>query len=131
VQVNAPHLSVDGMPLQASAFLVSDGRSFDFNFPLGYDVRTERWSTPESALNARRVDGRMADPIILGKIPQAIVPAVRKFAEQNQALFWEAERRKLHNEVAGLEREVEHNRGKLQEKERELAGVTGQLKGLR
>jgi hypothetical protein len=83
VQVNAPHLTVDGMPLQASAFLVSDRQSFNFNFPVGYDVRTERWSTPENALNGRLVDGRMADPIILGKIAQAIVPAVRKFAEEN------------------------------------------------
>jgi hypothetical protein len=31
----------------------------------------------------------------------------------------------------GEEREVEHNRSKLEEKERELAEVTGQLKSFR
>jgi len=43
----------------------------------------------------------------------------------------EAERRKVHNELASLEREVAYKRSKLEEKERELAGVIGQLKGSR
>ena len=131
VQMNAPHLTVDGMPLQASAVLVSDGQSFNFNLVHGYDTRTELWSTPDYALNARLVDGRAADVVVLGKIAQVIVPAVRKFAEQNQALFLEAERRKIHNEVASLERQIEHQHSKLEEKERELASVTEALKRFR
>jgi hypothetical protein len=39
VQVKAPHLTVDGMPLQAEAVLVSDGQSFNFN---SYRVRREK-----------------------------------------------------------------------------------------
>ena len=31
VEVNAPHLTVGGMPLSAYAFLVSNGQSFDFS----------------------------------------------------------------------------------------------------
>jgi hypothetical protein len=131
VQVNAPHLTVDGVPLQAEAVLVSDGRSFNFNLVQGYDARTERFSTPDYALHARLVDGRNADIVTLGKIAQVIVPAVRRFAEQNQGLFLEAERRKLHNELASLEAGVEHSRSKIGEKERELAEVTGELKRFR
>jgi hypothetical protein len=76
------------------------------------------------------VDGRDADLVVLGKLAQVIVPAVRKLAEENRALFLEAERRSIHNELASLERGIERNRTKLEEKERELAGVTGQLKGV-
>jgi Skp family chaperone for outer membrane proteins len=65
--------------------------------------------------------------VTLGKI--AIVPAVRKFAEQNQVLFLEAERPAMNNEVANLERELENKRAKLEE--RELAEVTEALKRLR
>ena len=67
----------------------------------------------------------------LGKIAQVIVPAVRKFAEDNQGLLLEAERRGLHNELASLEGEIENKRIKVEEKERELAVVTEALRGLR
>jgi Skp family chaperone for outer membrane proteins len=59
------------------------------------------------------------------------VPAVKKCAEQNQALFLEAERRAMHNEVAGLEHELDNKRAKLEEKERALASVTEELKRYR
>jgi hypothetical protein len=114
-----------------SALTVSDGQRFNFTFPAAYDSRSERWSTPHHALNVRLVDGRMADLIILGKIAQSIVPAVRKFAEENQALFLEAERRKIANELATLEHQIEHQRSKLEEQERELASVTEALKRFR
>lgn len=127
--VNGPHLTVDGMPLHAHAALVSDGRTFNFDLVQMYDSRTGRSSTAEHALHARLVDGRSADIVTLGKI--AIVPAVRKFAEQNQALFLEGERRAMNNEVANLERELENKRAKLEERERELAEVTEALKRLR
>jgi hypothetical protein len=129
--VNAPHLTVDGMPLHAHAALVSDGRTFNFDLVQIYDSRTGRSSTAEHALHARLVDGRSADIVTLGKIAQVIVPAVRKFAEQNQALFLEAERRAMHNEVANLEHELENKRTKLEEKERALAEVTEALKRFR
>ena len=87
LQVNAPHLTVDGMLLEASAVLVSDGQSFNFNFVQGCDSNTERWWTPDYALNARLVDGTAADLVVRGKIALIIMPAVRKFAEENQALF--------------------------------------------
>jgi hypothetical protein len=63
--------------------------------------------------------------------PKVIVPAVRKFAERNQALFLEAERRAMHNGVANLEHELENKRAKLEERERELAEVTEALKRVR
>jgi len=40
----------------------------------------------------------------------SIVPAVRRFAQENQGLLLEAERRGIHNELATLEREIENNR---------------------
>ena len=59
------------------------------------------------------------------------MPAVCKFAEQNQALFLEAERRAMNNEVANLEHELENKRAKLEERERELAEVTEAVKRFR
>ena len=41
------------------------------------------------------------------------MPAVRKFAEQSWALFLEAERRYIPNELAKLEGQLEHDRSKL------------------
>jgi hypothetical protein len=130
-QVHAPHLTVDGVPLQASAYLTSDGEPSKFNLIQTWDVKDQRFYTGQNALSARLVDGRNADLVVLGKLAQVIVLAVRKLAEENRALFLEAERRSIHNELASLERGIEHNRAKLAEKERELAGVTGQLKGVR
>jgi hypothetical protein len=118
VQVNAPHLTVDGVPLQVSAFLNSNGQSYEFSFVQQCDSNGI-WSTAPESLQARLVDGRMADIIVLGKLAQVIVPAVRKFAEQNWALFLEAERRNIHNDLAGLEAHIEHERSKLEQKERE------------
>jgi hypothetical protein len=93
VRVNAPHLTLDGVSLQASAFLVSDGQGSDFNFVQVLDTRTGLSSTPPHSLQARLVNGRAADIVVLGKLAQVIVPAVRKFAEQNWSLFLEAEGR--------------------------------------
>ena len=63
----------------------------------------------------------------LEKIAQVIVPAVRKFAQENQGLLLEAERRGIHNELATLEREIENKRVTLDERQRELAAVTEAL----
>jgi hypothetical protein len=41
-----------------------------------YDLRTGIWST--SPLQARPVDGRMADIVVLSKLAQVIVPGVCK-----------------------------------------------------
>jgi hypothetical protein len=65
------------------------------------------------------------------KLEQVIAPAVYKFAEQNQAPFLEAERRFIHNELAGLEAHTEHERSKIAEKERKLAAVNEALGRLR
>jgi hypothetical protein len=88
-------------------------------------------SRAPDALQARLVDGRMADIVILGKLAQVIVPTVRKFAEQNWALLLEAERRALHNQLAGLESHITHEQSKLEKKERELAAVDDALNRLR
>jgi len=69
--------------------------------------------------------------VILGKLAQVIVPAVRKLSEENRALFLEAERRSIHNELASLEHEIEDERSKLEEKERALGNVTEELKRFR
>src|SRR5271166_6658444 len=69
VAVNAPHLTVGGVPLQASAFLVSsDG--LDWGLIQLYDSAAGRFSTAPDAIRATLVDGRAADMIVLGKIAQ-------------------------------------------------------------
>jgi hypothetical protein len=65
VQVNAPHLTVDGVPMQASAFLVGGGPNYNFKFIQQWDSRTATFSTAPDALQARLVDGRMADIVVL------------------------------------------------------------------
>jgi hypothetical protein len=60
-------------------------------------------------------------------IAQVIVPAVRKFAAENQGVLLKAERRGIHNELATLEREIEDKRAKLEERQRELTAVTEAL----
>ena len=63
----------------------------------------------------------------LEKIAQVVVPAVRKFAQENQGLLLEAERPGIHNELATLEREIEDKHAKLGERQRELVAVTEAL----
>jgi hypothetical protein len=127
IQVHAPHLTVDGVPLQASADLSSNGETSRFDLVQIWDSKEVRFFTGQNALRARLVDGHDADLVTLGKIAQAIVPAVRKFAEENQGVLLEAERRGIHNELATLEREIEDKRAKLEERQRELAAVTEAL----
>src|SRR5262252_7838160 len=119
IEVHAPHLTVDGVPLQASAYLSSNGEPSRFDFVQTWDSKEGRFFTGQNALRARLVDGRDADLVTLGKIAQVIVPAVRKFAQENQGLLLEAERRGIHNELATLEREIENKRATLEERQRE------------
>jgi hypothetical protein len=60
-----------------------------------WDSKEGRFFTGHNALRARLVDGRDADLVTLGRIVQIIVPAVRKFAHENQGLLLEAERAKV------------------------------------
>src|SRR5271170_3449332 len=123
---NAPHLTVEGVPLQASAFLVSaDG--LRWTFIQQWDSEAQRTHTSPDALRARLVDGRDADIVTLGKIAAAIQPAVERLARTNLGIFLEAERRQLNNEIVGLEREIQQKREKLEEKEMELAGIEARL----
>jgi hypothetical protein len=64
---------------------------------------------------------------VLGKIAQAIVPAVRKLAETNPGIFLEAKRRRIRLEIAGLEHHIETTREKIQNKEKELAEIEAKL----
>ncbi len=73
------------------------------------------------------MDGRDAGLVTLGKIAQVVIPAVRKLAATNQALFLEAERRNLNNEIWQLEQEIEKKRTKIEEKEKELAKIAERL----
>ena len=126
--VNAPHLTVDGVPLQASAFLVSgDGVSWDLM--QHYDSATNRFSMDPSAIRATLVDGREADIIVLGKVAQVVVPAVRKLAQTNPAIFLEAERRAVINEIAALERGIEGSQAKIKDKEAKLAQIEQKVVG--
>src|SRR5262245_54736987 len=113
--------------------LTTDGQPSKFNLVQTWDVKDQRFYTGQNALSARLVlvDGPDADPVILGKLAQVIVPAVRKLSDQNRALFLEAERRSIHNELASLEHEIEDKRSKLEEKERALGNVTEKLKRFR
>jgi hypothetical protein len=72
VQVNAPHLTVDGVRLQPEAVLVSDGLSFKFDLLQGYDLRTQRFSTSDYALHATRRTAAMPTSSSLGRIAQVI-----------------------------------------------------------
>jgi hypothetical protein len=92
-----------------------------------WDSKEGRFFTGRNALRARLADGRDVDLATLGKIAQVIVPAVRKFAQENQGLLLEAERRGINNELATLEREIENQRAKLEERQPELAAVTEAL----
>src|SRR5215813_10177921 len=112
IQVHAPHLTVDGIPLQASADLSSNGEPSRFDLVQTWDLKEGRFFTDHNALRARLVDGRDADLVTLGKIAQVIVPAVRKFAQENQGVLLEAERRGIHNELATLQREIQDKRAK-------------------
>jgi hypothetical protein len=127
IQVHAPHPTVDDVPLQASADLSSNGEPSRFDLIQTWDSKEGRFFTGHNALRARLVDGRDADFVTLGKIAQVIVPTVRKFAQENQGLLLEAERRGIHNELATLEREIEHQRAKVEERQREVAAVTEAL----
>jgi hypothetical protein len=124
-KVNAPHLTVDGTPLQASAFLVGDGVSWDFI--QHYDSATGRLSMDPSAIRAILVDGREADIVLLGKVAQIVLPAMRKLAHTNQGVFIEAERRAVVNEIAALERGNEGSQGKIKEKETKLTEIEKKL----
>jgi hypothetical protein len=126
VSVNAPHLTVDGVPLQASAFLVSNN-GLKWSFLQQFDSSTEILSLAPHALQARLVDGRSADVIILGKIGAAIQPAIERLAEANPGIFFEAERRALNNEILALEREIAKQREKLAKKDQELAAIEVKL----
>jgi hypothetical protein len=126
--VNGPHLTVNGMPLQASAFLTSGDRA-NWDFVREMDASTGRFPISANALSARLVDGREADIITLGRVAEAIIPAVRKLAHTNPGLFLEAERRRLNNEIVVLEKDIENRRMKLKEKEEQLAAIENQLPG--
>jgi hypothetical protein len=126
--VNAPHLTINGVHLQASGILVSgDGRNWDFIRQ--YNSGTGQWSLPADALSARLVDGRPGDIVILGKVAEILLGAVHKLGQTNKALFLEAERRNLKNEILGLERHIADEREKLKKKEAELADIARQLPG--
>lgn len=79
------------------------------------------------ALVATLVDGRDADLVTIGKIAEAIIPAVNKLAQVNKGLFLESSRRELNNEIAAMEREVEEKRAKIQEKEQQLSVIQSKL----
>src|SRR6266851_1907278 len=105
VRVNCPSLTVNGVPLRASALLAS-GDLWSWDLVQQWDPKTQRFSMSPDALVATLVDGRDADLVTQGKIAEAIIPAVNKLAQVNQGLFLESSRRELNNEIATMEREV-------------------------
>jgi hypothetical protein len=125
VQIDAPHLTVDGVPLKASAFLTGNPNTRQFNVLAEY--RDGRFFTSPEALMVILVDGRTADVVVLGKIAEVVVPAVNQLAQDKWGLFLEAQRRNLNNEIAGLEQELEKLRGRIGAKEQELEAVERDL----
>jgi hypothetical protein len=123
--VTAPHLTVDGTPLRASAILTSrDG--FNFDLIQTYDAQNQ-FHPSEDALSVQLVDGRNADMVVLGKIAAVIVPAVRRLAQNNRQVFLEAERDILRRSIANLEAEIGQSQRRLEKKQQELAAIEGQL----
>ena len=125
VTVHAPHLTVDGMPLQASATLVSSNR-LNWDLVRTWDPNTSQL-TAGHGIQAKLVDGRDADIIVLGKVAQVIVPAVGRLAETNPGIFLEAERRRIMAEIRGFEHQIENIREKIKIKEAELAAIEAKL----
>jgi len=125
VSVTAPKLTVDGIPLRATATLVgNDGLNFHL-------IQTyERQIHPraaDDALRAQEVDGRSADIVRLGKIASVIVSAVRKLAQNERRLFLEVERQALRTHIADLESHIAQEQRRLEEKKKELAEIEAQL----
>ncbi len=118
VQVSAPHLTVNGISLKASAFLNRGRDTREFNFLK--EIRDGIVFTAPHGLEATLVDGRSADVVVLGKIAEVLISTVNKLAEEKWTLFLEAERRSLNNELCGLEQTLESLRGRIEAKEREL-----------
>src|SRR5579862_7369700 len=124
--VKAPHLTVDGVPLQAAAFLVSgDGVTWDF--VQQWTSNSKHLSTAPDALRAITVDGKEADIVMLGKLGSVIRPVVESLAQNNSEIFLEAERRRVNNEIFELELEMQNKREKLQHKEQELADLEARI----
>ena len=80
-------------------YLSSNGEPSRFDLIQTWDSNEGRFFSGQTAIRARLVDGRDADLVTLGKIAQIIVPAVRKFAQENHGLLLEAERRGILNEL--------------------------------
>lgn len=70
LRMPAPHLTVDGAPLQFSTNLTAgpDLQSWDFMHII--DVRTQRSGIATQLITTRLVAGRDADLVTLGKIAQ-------------------------------------------------------------
>jgi hypothetical protein len=125
VGVTAPHLTVDGVPLRASATLTSsDGLNFDLIQT--YDAQNQ-FHPADNAITAQLVDGRSADIVVLGKIVAVMVPAVRRLAQNNRQVFIEAERHALRAYIADLEAEIAQSQMRLDKKKQELAAIEAQL----
>ena len=69
IQVHAPHLTVDGVPLQASADLSSNGEPSRFDLVQTWDSKERRFFTGHNALSARLIDGRDVDLVTLYPVP--------------------------------------------------------------
>lgn len=48
IQVHAPHLTVDGVPLQSSAYLSSNGQASRFDLVQTWDSRAGRFFTDQT-----------------------------------------------------------------------------------
>lgn len=129
VQVNAPNLSAGGTPLRADAFLVR-GDKGNFALISTFDLDSQRFVTASTAIQATLVDGRSADVIVLGKIAEVMFPDVNQLAASNPAIFLEAEKRSVNNDMARLEREIAKNQEKLRALEIELTTVEQDLNTL-
>jgi hypothetical protein len=65
--------------------------------------------------------------VLLGKITQILIPAVRRTAHLHRAIFLEAERRQLENEISVLNANMQKLQAKLSEKRNELEAIRNQL----
>lgn len=119
-----PNLNIDGTPVHVTAFFVS---SDGINFDLIRQFDNEDRFISETAIRARLIDGRDASLIILGKITQILVPAVSRAAHLHRAVFLEAERRHLENEISALNNDPQRLQTKLSEKRTQLEAIKNQL----
>ena len=119
--VNAPHFSVIISVRYKRRFFYFSTDGSDWSMLKQWNPKIARFSVDEEAIQARLVDGRAADLVILGKTAEDAVSAIRELAQTNRDL--EAERRSISNRIRTVELGIERSQREIEERERQIAEI--------